>query len=338
MDDLYRIECKVCGEILVGMTMTASVGNLTKHLTKVHNMHSKTYTVKYMHNGVAPKCDCGCGNDACYSAYKFGKYYKDHKNKRKLTPEEKLKMSKAHLERNKNYDAKLLELGITIDDLKKYWELYKTKEYNGIRLSKYANIDFRTIKRYWRAFDIATNIQIQEYTRIHKAVWSNQGKNNGSFKEIADDTILNMYLYIKQHNTITLSKLKTLYSIDICTSALYKKLKLKFPDIDEYLVYGRVSTPEKEFYYILSYYFGDKNIKRQFKLEGKSYDFLLFDKILIEYDGDYWHSIEKNIKNDNIKNNLANKYDYILLRVKDSESKNINNLLKIKELIDNVTK
>jgi len=48
----------------------------------------------------------------------------------------------------------------------------------------------------------------------------------------------------------------------------------------------------------------------------REYDFYLQDDhLLLEVDGYYWHSLEKNAKNDKIKNELATELGYSLLRI-----------------------
>jgi hypothetical protein len=71
---------------------------------------------------------------------------------------------------------------------------------------------------------------------------------------------------------------------------------------------------------------------RIYKLKNKFFDFKLGDNILIEYDGDYWHSKPCHIENDKIKTKLAIENNYILIRIKDSESKNLEILNKIYNL------
>jgi len=97
------------------------------------------------------------------------------------------------------------------------------------------------------------------------------------------------------------------------------------------LLSGNCSKPEIEFLHVLKFFFG-KDLKSQFKLEGKIYDFILNDSLLIEFDGDYWHSLEKNIKNDKIKDQIALKNGYKIFRVKESKAKDIEILKKIKKI------
>ena len=72
--------------------------------------------------------------------------------------------------------------------------------------------------------------------------------------------------------------------------------------------------------------------KEEYVLENKSYDFRVYDKILVEVDGDYWHSNpdkytklnntqQINKINDKIKNLIAIKNGFILLRIWESELK-----------------
>jgi very-short-patch-repair endonuclease len=53
------------------------------------------------------------------------------------------------------------------------------------------------------------------------------------------------------------------------------------------------------------------NIKSKIRL----YDFYLPEKnILIECDGDYWHSLPENVENDLFKDELAKKQNFKLIR------------------------
>lgn len=56
--------------------------------------------------------------------------------------------------------------------------------------------------------------------------------------------------------------------------------------------------------------------KFQYPLGGKVYDFYLPRiKTLIEVDGDYWHSLPENIKNDKIKDSIAENWGFTLIRI-----------------------
>lgn len=71
-------------------------------------------------------------------------------------------------------------------------------------------------------------------------------------------------------------------------------------------------------------------------MDRKIYDFLLFDKLIIEFDGEYWHSLDKNIKNDIEKNKLAIDNGYSIFRVSDKKAKDPNVIIKIKKIINEI--
>jgi very-short-patch-repair endonuclease len=57
-------------------------------------------------------------------------------------------------------------------------------------------------------------------------------------------------------------------------------------------------------------------------------------KILIELDGEYWHSKEDAIKNDKLKNTIAKENGFILVRVNDKEVRNLDFINKLKKIYD----
>ena len=71
--------------------------------------------------------------------------------------------------------------------------------------------------------------------------------------------------------------------------------------------------------------------KEQYKIEKFYFDFYLPEKnTLIECDGDYWHSKEKAIRNDKLKNSLAKKLNYNLIRFSEKKIKTeINKIRRI---------
>jgi len=72
--------------------------------------------------------------------------------------------------------------------------------------------------------------------------------------------------------------------------------------------------------------------KEQHKIEKFYFDFYLPEKnTLIECDGEYWHSKEKAIKNDKLKNELAKSNDYNLIRF--SEKKIRTEINKIRGIL-----
>jgi hypothetical protein len=76
------------------------------------------------------------------------------------------------------------------------------------------------------------------------------------------------------------------------------------------------SLPELRIYAELSLLF--KNIRHQYKINKHEADIFLEDyKIVIEYDGEYYHSNPKRFRNDNIKTNFFQKEGYKLIRMRE---------------------
>lgn len=69
----------------------------------------------------------------------------------------------------------------------------------------------------------------------------------------------------------------------------------------------------------------DNNIKyeKQYQIncKGHRYDFLIYDNLLIELDGNFWHNTEKQKKLDESHNLLAKENGYDIIRFTDSEIK-----------------
>ena len=148
--------------------------------------------------------------------------------------------------------------------------------------------------------------------------------------------MFNVYNYLKENKgKYTLNEISNKFSLPISSLVLYKRLSENFGEeyIKNLLNYGLSSKPETEYFNILKYFCGS-NIKKGFTLEGKFYDFILYNKILIEFDGDYWHNLLKNKINDEIKNNTALKNNYIIFRIKESESKDINMIIKLNKIYE----
>jgi very-short-patch-repair endonuclease len=97
------------------------------------------------------------------------------------------------------------------------------------------------------------------------------------------------------------------------------------------------SKIEIEFLNVLKFYFGN-SVTHNFSVNGKSFDFKLGKKILIELDGEYWHS-KKEVKiNDSLKNEIAKENGYTLIRISDRHVKNIDFLNKLKKIYDEFKK
>lgn len=144
--------------------------------------------------------------------------------------------------------------------------------------------------------------------------------------------------YINNQNKVSFSKK---YNMDFRTaSSFWIRLNILTEDeLKKIKVHKKLnsnpSTPEKELYNLLRNKYGELNVVHHYDLNGYFYDICIFKKILIEYDGYYWHKILKN-KNDKIKNRLAKKFGYTLYRVEEDYNRKVdfaNHLSKIDEIV-----
>jgi very-short-patch-repair endonuclease len=90
------------------------------------------------------------------------------------------------------------------------------------------------------------------------------------------------------------------------------------------------SAGEETLYLLLCNQFGKEKIKRQFNLSFYYYDFLVDSKLIVEYDGYYWHQVLES--NDFIKNELAKSNNYALYRVREDEKRKVDFLKEIKNI------
>ena len=99
-----------------------------------------------------------------------------------------------------------------------------------------------------------------------------------------------------------------------------------------------ISAPEIKLLKILNKEFGKENVEHQKRFKGYYYDFCLFDKILIEYDGYYFHKVIKN-PNDQIKTRIAQSHNMILYRVEEKKNRTTNwdkALQEIKTIVNEI--
>jgi len=100
---------------------------------------------------------------------------------------------------------------------------------------------------------------------------------------------------------------------------------------------NNTSVPEETLYLLLCVVFGSDNIIRQYKIERYRYDFLIHNKLLVEYDGWYWHQIQ--CCNDEIKDDLAKEKGFTLYRVLEPDGRKTDllaELQKIKEVFNEI--
>ena len=329
--------CKI-DNVIISSDSERAIHKLSTYLRKKHNMTLREYVLKYYYNNINPVCECGCGEKTKFHKGKFFKYVGNHKNKIKPTNDILLKQKKNRALKN-TLNLRLKRLGYSADDLINIYNEFINFKINFTDIEKKYAIDKRTIRKYWYELKLIENKEL--FNRIckkHQNYWSSI-KVDRKIK-IDDDILLNVYKFLRKHpNRHTLKEIKNMYNLNQSSLVLYKRLVDVFDkeEIDKHLKLGISSKPEIEFFNILRFYYGE-DIQKNFVLNRKQYDYILLNKILIEYDGDYWHSMPNKIMVDKEKDILAKKNGYIIIRVKDSESKNVEVLHKINKIYLKVKK
>jgi very-short-patch-repair endonuclease len=327
---MCEIQCKICGEKFEGQTSGREKRKLSNHLIKVHNLETSKYVMDYYNNGIWPLCACGCGTPVEFKKWQFLKYYKDHKNKAIVSNEVKEKISKGLSNSNK------IGFKFSKSQLEEWYDLYKKGENNSKEMQKLTGVDFRTLSKYWVKNGIANGDEIRHLTMKHKYVWANKGTKNGAYQFIDEDLLTEIFYYIRSNSgKHTIKVIKEKFGIKNSSLVLRKRLIEKFGEgIDKYFRMGNISKPEGDFGFVLKFYFGEKNVKRQFRLEKKIYDFKIGDRLLVEYDGEYWHRNKKDI--DKEKEDIAIRNGYVLFRVSDKNDRDISILTTIRSLLNEI--
>jgi len=318
---MYKIKCEICGEIFEHNFKGSEKKLLSNHLKMKHDVDVKDYVLKYYYNNIQPKCLCGCGRDTDYFKWKFFKYYRDHKNHMKVS-KNVLEKRKKTIKENSKYGY--IKLGLKYSDLVDMFYEFKNK-ISLMELSEKYKIDRRTLEKYWILNGISNLKEIRRYKKLHQFVWGNQLEKNGIFVEIDDDLLKEMMDYSwKKHKirkNLSITQLIKKFNLNYSKYVVEKRLVEKFgDDILKIFKSGLSSEPELEFKYILEFYLGKKNVTHTFPLCGKFYDFLLYDRLLLEFDGEYWHKDKQD--NDLLKDNIAKDNNYNIFRVSDKDYKN----------------
>lgn len=333
---MMYLKCKECEIEISHKISTWCLRNLRKHIEIEHNTSFMNYVIKHDHHGEHPVCACGCGNKLTFNKGKFGKYFGDHKN-HVIGVYKCYNQYKTLDDRLDKMDRVLMTVNISRDAIIDYFNKWTSYEMNSSMISEKIGIDWRTIRGYWINLDLADKEDIKRISKKHQTMWSDVYGNAGGRKHIIDETLVDICTFMeKNKGKYTLSEIKSKFSIKHSALILYKRLKERFGEntIKNLLKLGNSSKTETEFLNVLGYYFS--NLDKQYPIEGKFFDAKLGDKILIEFDGEYWHSLERAKINDKEKNEIAKKNGFTLIRVKDSESKNIEILIKIKSIYDKI--
>lgn len=108
--------------------------------------------------------------------------------------------------------------------------------------------------------------------------------------------------------------------------ALYHGIKLK-QEIKDIFLKGKyekfISAPELKLFQMCVDEFGNDNVKSQFPLRGRVFDILVGEKLLIEYDGYYFHKEKSDGKTDLIKNKIAMNNGYHLVRIEEDKLRKV---------------
>lgn len=325
-----EIKCKVCGFIATHTKEQYCIRKMITHLRKEHSLTKEEYLVKYELDGVHPKCACGCGCNvnADKGWNKWLKYFADHKNTVHPSNEtiDKIRR-KAKYRLDNGYYDKFIDQKIVNDSFNEF--ITHKLSLNDIT-KKYGH-DKRTLKRIWLNQNKITEKEYLEIAYKNQNLITTTKKKTRALEEIEfyncvyDFIMENKYKY-------NINEINNMFGKTMTQTTLLKNLKNIFGiDFMKYLVLGVKSKEEMFFLDILRFYIGGHNIKYGFKLENKIYDAILYDKILFEYDGSYYHSDILSQNKDKEKDRIAHKYNYVLVRANEKSIKDINFLKKIIE-------
>ena len=93
-----------------------------------------------------------------------------------------------------------------------------------------------------------------------------------------------------------------------------------------------ISRPERILIEKCENVFGIDNVKRQFNISGFIYDACIGNKLLVEYDGYYWHTEHKSASRDLRKDTIAKLNGYDLVRIKEDKNRKYDLDKAIKEI------
>jgi very-short-patch-repair endonuclease len=327
-------DCLECG-VYIKSNSDNSLHRLFLNHIKTHGITHEEYVIKHFLNGVKPLCLCGCNNEVKFHKGKHHKYYGNHKNF--VKPNNNIKI-KAIENRKKNLDIRLKEINLTTNQLIESYNNFTNLDISLSDLSRNLGIDYRTIKKYWNELGLIINQEI--FNRICKKSKTLWLKNIVKPNEDDYEDLLNknneIEKFLKSSNDKrTIGEIIRIFDLNVNYNYFLNYIQENYDKnlINKTIKLHNQSQIEIEFYNILRFYYGNK-VKKQFPLDGKDYDYKLGNKILIELDGEYWHSFPDSIQNDKIKNKIAKDNGFIIFRVTDKEIKDINVLFKIKELYE----
>lgn len=271
--------------------------NLRKHMCRTHGIKSEDFFVIYYLNGIKPTCKCGCKETTKFNGHGFSEYKIGHisRIKNNWGHNEKAINNSSETRRNQ---FKSGERHVWNDGLTKETDYRVANQ--GIASTKENNPE--------RAIKISNSLKGVTKSEEHNRKNTKHWKEYWSDQKHRDEQRLRRTMYMKTSQRNTPSKLETSFK------SVLTKLNIDF--------------------------------ECQFDIEGLNYDFhILNTNVLIEVDGDFWHSnplyykepiyeVQKhNFKHDLIKNDIAIRNNYTLLRFWETD---INTNLKdvVKKLLE----
>ena len=155
------------------------------------------------------------------------------------------------------------------------------------------------------------------------------------FLQNLEDTIKEL---LKDNKKVTFNQINSVIGLKLNKNYLgwFLKEKLTSSELKK-IMFIKHSQIEIDFLNVLNFYFGS-SVLGSFELGGKIFDYKLGKNILIELDGEYWHSAEDAKNNDKIKNEIAKTNGFVLIRVSDKHVKSLDFLNNLKSTYDKFKK
>jgi len=259
----------------------------------------------------------------------YGKKHSDNfKNRLKSERKGKWYLGKDNGMFNKtNYDVWVEKYGKEIADKKQKESDRKNKESNsGIKNGFYG-----------KKHSINSISIIKLKNEIYREKNKQKIIENGMIRLGLTDEILKNILNDYRDNPNNIVSIHEKYKLDFRTIQSYwlkrnilsknelKTIKRRKKFLGNRDLSKLVSKPEYNLYEKLKEIYGDENVKSCFIIPNTVvvYDICLFNRVLVEYDGFYWHKI-KTCKNDFYKTRLAKDNNYVLYRVEEDSKRHIN--------------
>jgi very-short-patch-repair endonuclease len=332
-------KCKICELNFDNGNNNQNYIKFCNHLKNEHKISYEKYYVKYYLNNEIPLCACGCGIKPNFFKGKFFKYYSDHKNRIKPSKTTLYKIKKVK-EKYNSIENLISISNLNLEQITKSYDSFMNLEKPISVLSRELFIDFRTLKKYWEKLGLIENMEVfKRVSKKSKVKWMvNPIKPDDKILLILKENIFLIKKELVKKDKLTFNEINSIIGVEINKNFLSYFLKQHLsPSELKKIKFIKNSQIEIEFLNVLKFYFGN-SVTHNFILENKNFDFKIGRKILIELDGEYWHSKEEVKLNDKIKNKIAEINNYVLIRVSDKEVKNLNFINKIKKIYDEINK